>query len=122
MYGVPPDLDLAPLVGARVINIGLGMHNTLFTFEIGPLDYGGVNAEGQWDARDADEVLGIRTRDAMRLSAVPFDRLLGSTVTGFAVEPPAYFDLMLSTGISLRFYDDSEQYESFTVDPGGYVI
>jgi hypothetical protein len=122
VYGVPPDLDLAPLVGSRVISVGLGLHNTLFVFEMRALDYGQINAEGLWELRDGDGVLGSRTREVLHLASLPFDRLLGATVTAFHVEPPSHCDLVLSTALTLRVYDDSEQYESFTVSPGDYVI
>lgn len=122
VYGVPADLDLEPLVGRSLINIVLGTYNTMFSFD----DSGGVNADGRWEVRDAEgTILGGRSRgepSEMDLADVPFSLLLGATVKSTSTTPPSYFELALSNGVSLRFYDDSDDYESVTVHPGDYVI
>ena len=124
VYGVPPDLDLLPLVGSRIINVGLGLYNTQFSFEIEALDYGGVNAEGRWEVIDAlgAQVGGRSRHDDSLLANTPWEAVLGASVVAFALAAPMSFDLALSSGILLRFYDDSDTYESMTIHPGDYVI
>lgn len=123
LYGVPVDLNLGPLIGSRVISVGVGLHNTQFAFEINALDYGGVNAEGRWEVRGADDgVVGGRERGSAELYGVSFADVLGATVVSSSLSPPTHFDLELSTGVRLRFFDDSEEYESMMIHPGDYVI
>ena len=121
---MPTDLDLTPLVGSRIINVGLGLYNTQFSFEIEALDYGGVNAEGRWEVIDSAGVqVGGRSRhNESRLGDTPWTTVLGARVLAFALDAPRSFDLTLDSGVALRFYDDSEIYESMTIHPGDYVI
>ena len=124
MYGVPLDLDLRPLVGSRIVNVGLGLYNTQFSFEIEALDYGEVNAEGRWGVVDAAgaQVGGRGRQDDSRLGDTPWEQVLGATVVAFSLAAPTSFDLELGSGVALRFYDDSDTYESVTIHPGDYVI
>ncbi len=123
VYGVPADLGLTPLVGSRIINIEVGLYNTLFIFEIRALVYGGINAEGRWEVHGADDrPAGGRSRGETAVTDVPFEALLGASVQTFTVSAPPYFELLLSSGVRLRFYDDSAEYESITIQPGDYVI
>lgn len=111
-------------MGSRIINIGLGLCNTCFSFEIAALDYGEINTEGRWVVLDAAGVLtGGRSRgNDSRLGATPFADLLGATVESFSLTPPVVFELALSSGVRVRFYDDSDIYESVTIRPGDYLI
>jgi hypothetical protein len=126
VYGVPSDLDLTPFLGARLINVCLGLANTLFVFEMSALDYAKVNVEGRWEAVDPDgRVLGGRSRPEgnHRLEAtLALTDLLGRLVEASALDPPRSFELRLSGGVGLRFYDDSDEFESMTIEPGAYVI
>lgn len=126
MYGVPPDLNLAPFMGARLINIGLGLANTLFVFEMKALECAEINAEGRWDAIAPDgPVLGGRPRqedDHRPEATLELADLLGRLVEDVALDPPSSFELRLSGGVRLRFYDDSDEFESMTIEPGTYVI
>jgi hypothetical protein len=123
MHGVPEGLDLGPLIGSRIINVGVGLYNTEFVFEIKALDYGGVNAEGRWELQTAEgDVLGARERGSQDLRGVSFVDVLGATIVSSSLSPPGHFDLDLSTGVRLRFFDDSEEYESMTIHPGDYII
>ncbi len=122
MYGVPADLGLTPLVGSRIINIEVGLYNTLFIFEIRALVYGGFNAEGRWEVHGADDrPAGGRSRGETAVADVAFEALLARP-RRFTVSAPTYFELLLSSGVRLRFYDDSAEYESITIQPGDYVI
>jgi hypothetical protein len=127
VYGVPPDLNLEPFVGARLINIGLGLSNTLFVFEVKPLEYAEINTEGCWEVvNQSGRVVSIRSReDGSRDEAgvtLQLTDLLGRRVITTALSPPESLDLHLTGDVRLRFYDDSDQFESMTIIPGNYVI
>lgn len=49
MYGVPPDLDLAFLHGAELIQVCLGLYDWQFHFQ----PEGSISVQGQWELRDA---------------------------------------------------------------------
>jgi hypothetical protein len=127
VYGVPPDLDLKPFVGARLINIGLGLHNTLFVFEVEALEYAEINAEGRWEVIDQrGRVVSVRSRDENgRHQAgvtLQLTDLLGRHVHAAARTSPESLELHLSGDVRLRFHDDSDEFESMTIIPGNYVI
>jgi hypothetical protein len=56
-------------------------------------------------------------RDAYRLH-----RLLGSQVIGTQVGAPRSFALCFANGDELGVFDDSDQYESFSIQPGDVFI
>jgi hypothetical protein len=127
MFRVSPDLNLELFVGARLVNIGLGLNNTLFIFEVKALDYAEINAEGRWEVVDqSGRVVSVRPRDEdSRHQAgvtLQLTDLLGRCVDGTALSPPESLELHLTGDIRLRFYDDSDEFESMTIRPGNYVI
>jgi hypothetical protein len=134
MTSVVLDDELTTVVSSRVGSIELSLTQVWaelmldvrpeFYFEIAALDYGEINAEGRWEVLDVAGIpKGGRGRDGdARFGATPFADLLGATVESFSLAPPAVFELALSSGVCVRFYDDSKPYESVTIHPGDYVI
>ena len=50
------------------------------------------------------------------------DRLVGLVVTASEVAAPGWFALRFNSGEVLRIYDNSEQYESFSIQPGNIFV
>jgi hypothetical protein len=115
MYGVPADLDLAFLQGAELIQVCLGCHQVQFRFH--PI--GVISVEGSWELLDAAGDRIDRSHDSMDRPPYQFHRLLGRSVVSTEVSAPDWFALRFDGGDVLRVFDDSEQYESFQIRPGG---
>ena len=120
MYGVPADLDLSSFAGAVLQRIDLGQFILHFRFATDPERVIGV--EGDWELRGPDGVLldhqmEPATREAFRVHA-----LLGQSVTGYVVSPPTSFTLTFENGHTLRVFDRSREYESFSIQPGDIYV
>ena len=126
MYGVPRDLDLSRFVGATLIQICLGEFQVQFHFQAassaGSDGMLHIGVERHWELRDrsgriVDSAKPNSERDAYRLH-----RLLGHAVAGTAVDAPRSFALRFAGGEELRVFDDSDQYESFSIQPGDIFV
>jgi hypothetical protein len=118
MYGVPTDLNLDFLLGATLTMIGLGEFDLQLHFD--PEGY--IHVEGGWalygpDANPLDRSMSHSERTEYRLHI-----LIGKSVTSWGTDPPRSFDLVFSDGSHLRVYDDSREYESFSIQPGDIVV
>jgi hypothetical protein len=115
MHRVPADLPLQPFVGNALTQICVGEHQVQFHFQ----DAGFISVEGGWELANStghllDRSLEHREREAYRVHL-----LLGHAVSHFSVSPPQSFTLHFTSGHSLTVFDDSERYESFSVNPKG---
>jgi hypothetical protein len=115
MYGVPADLPLARFVGCDLNPIVLGTFQIQFHF----IPVGSISVEGRWELRDAagalvDEAKDPATRDCYRIHCV-----LDVPVTRYEIDPPRSFTLHLESGHRLTVFDDTPQYESFSVNIDG---
>jgi len=128
VYGVPSDLDLSLFVAATLIQIALGEYQVQFHFQVTDVDarrpdpYPYLSVEGHWELADGagctiDRAEPNSTREAYRLH-----RLLGNEVTGTSVDPPRSFTLCFNSGLQLRVFDDSEEFESFSIMPGDIYV
>jgi hypothetical protein len=118
MYGVPADLDLSFLHGALLIQICLGQDQVQFHFH----PVGSISVEGTWELLDAAGMwMDGRTNGGER-PPCRSDRLLGARVVGTEVCAPSWFALRFEGGEVLRVFDDSKQYESFSIQPGNIFV
>jgi hypothetical protein len=119
VHGVPADLDLTFLNGAELIQVCLGQYQLVFQFH--PAH--SISVEGSWDLLDSTGALidGAKRSDDWR-DRPPYHlhRLLGRRVTDAEVAAPEWFALRFESGESLRIFDDSDQYESFSI--GGLYV
>ena len=126
MYGVPRDLDLSRFVGATLIQLCLGEFQVSFHFQTaggggseGMLD---VSVVGRWELRDeADRIVDSAGPNSER-EAYRLHRLLGHAVVGTEVDAPRSFALRFAGGEELRVFDDSDKYESFSIQPGDIFV
>jgi hypothetical protein len=118
VYGVPQDLDLSRFVGATLIQVCLGEYQVQFRFaptlEIG--------VEGHWELRDGAGLMVDRAEPYTEREAYRVHRLLGQTVEGTDLDAPRSFALRFSGGEELRIFDNSDQYESFSIQPGNIFV
>jgi len=131
MYGVPADLNLQPFVGARLDLLSLGKYQLHFHFmRPEPFDTGVYfSVEGYWELRAPDGELLDHSPNASRAGTEPVAQatfrthgLLDRTVASFLLNPPESFLLTFDNGQQLLVFDNSDRYESFSIQPGGIFI
>ena len=115
MYGVPPDLPLDRFVGHDLDQVSLGQCQIQFHFA----EVGSIDVEAHWELRGpegnlVDAACPHAERDCYRIH-----HLIGVPVTRFAVDPPRSLTLFFESGHALTVFDDSGQWESFSVHPDG---
>ena len=126
MYGVPRDLDLNRFVGATLIQICLGEFQVQFHFQTA--SRGGsegmlhIDVERRWELRDATGRIVDGAEPNSRRDAYRLHRLLGHAVAGTEVDAPRSFALRFAGGEELRVFDDSDQFESFSIQPGDIFV
>jgi hypothetical protein len=119
MYGVSEELPFAAFVGAECNMIALGRFQVQFHF-----DNKSINIEGKWELRDPvgniiDRKVAHDQREAYRVHMI-----IDQRVCGFEVAVPVSFTLLFENGYALTIYDDTPQYESFSMhaDSRAYYI
>lgn len=126
MYGVPEHLDLSRFVGATLVQVCLGEYQVQFHFqparEAGSPDRLTVSVEGGWEYRDGSGRIVDRAQAHSERQAYCVHRLLGRAVVGTDLDAPRSFALRFAGGEELRIFDDSEQYESFSIQPGDIFV
>ncbi|MDF2774299.1 MAG: hypothetical protein K0S86_3799 [Geminicoccaceae bacterium] len=120
MYGVPADLDLSSFVGAILERIDLGQHILHFRFAMEPA--GVISVEGDWELRTPDGHLLDQQMEPSLREAYRVHPLLGQSVTGYVVDAPTSFVLAFANGHTLRVFDRSREYESFSIQPGDIYV
>jgi hypothetical protein len=127
MYGVPDDLPVEMFIGAALEQVCIDPWDIQFRF-IGPPEapiFKTITVEGRWELRDVagtiidrgDRSIGNAQHETFRVQAI-----LTSTVTAAYLNAPESFTLTFDDGEALTVYDDSEQYESFSIQPGNRFI
>jgi hypothetical protein len=117
MYGVPANLDLTFLHNALLIQVCLSQTQVQFHFS----PVGSVSVEGGWELLDHAGDCIDRQHDWPR---PPFQlhRLLGQRVVDSEVSAPEWFCLRFESGEALKVFDDSTQFESFSIQPGNIYV
>ena len=123
LYGVPADLDLSGFHGTTLILIGVAEHTLHFTFQPEtPAPLHEIVVEGGWEVRDSNGALVDRVAEHATREVYRIHRLLSRTVVASTLDAPRSFTLRFDSGYSLTIYDDSEQYESFSIQPGDVFV
>lgn len=128
MYGVPPDLDLSIFIGLELNQIRLGPFDLQFHFS-SPSRSAAITVEGSWTLTDGTGTI-IDESDG-RVGNPPGNRsksgwkvrdLLADTVTAGQVGAPTSFTLEFASGRRLTILDDSNEFESFSIQPGDVFV
>jgi hypothetical protein len=126
VYGVPHDLDLRRFVGATLIQIALGEFQVQFHFQAA--DGAGsegmlyIGVEGGWELRDGSGELVDHSGPNSEREAYRLHRLLGRAVVGTELDAPRSFALRFADAEELRVFGGSDQYESFSIQPGNIFV
>jgi hypothetical protein len=121
VHGVPIDLDLSFLHGAELIQVCIGQYQLQFHFH----PVGSVSVEGGWELRDATGAWiegAARSDNRGERPPCHLHKLLGRRVAATEVRAPQWFALRFEGGDVLRVFDDSVQYESFSIQPGNIFV
>jgi Family of unknown function (DUF6188) len=117
MYGLPSDPAVDVLKGQTLIQICFG-ENDLFLNFSGNLSFGIYSSIGL--GVNADRV--IKSSDFVKLSQELL-RLLSVLVSDVTWAKDGRISITFETGYVVELYDDSEQFESYTIKrPDGVVI
>jgi len=111
VYGVPKDLPVDAWIGQTLDQVCLGQ----FQLQLHLGDNVAIGIAGGWVLKDPegtviDQCLEPQEREAYRVHV-----LLGRTVIASRVDVPESFTLTFDHGYELTVFDDSTQYESFTI-------
>jgi len=110
MHGVLTDLDLTPFHGATLLQIAVGPYDLQLRFDSSL----SISIEGRWELCEPQ---GARSDSLDRLRTVA-----GRTVISTQVHAPTSIALVFDGGAELVIYDDSRDYESFSISPGGIFV
>ena len=123
------DADLSRFDGALLVQICIGEFQVQFHFQqvASNLHQGAsISVEGKWEIRNSAGLLvdGMEMREQSISQREGFYAhcLLGGTIIGYRVDPPESLTLQFSSGHALTVFDESRQYESFSIQPGDIFI
>jgi hypothetical protein len=116
MHGVPPDLNLAFLESAELTQVAIGVYQIQLSFH----PTGAISSEGGWELLDKDGSKIDGLMPVPRSAPYQLHLLLGQRVVGTTISAPDWFAIEFERGELLRVFDDSPQYESFSVN-GQYI-
>ena len=77
---------------------------------------------GDWQVTNSEGDIVDRSLPNSERESFRLHRLLGRTVAESTVDPPKSFALRFDNGWSLSVFDSSQQYESFSIQPGDIVV
>src|SRR5262245_50505344 len=118
MYGVPADLDLKFLCGAELIQLCLGLYQIQLHFH----PAGDISIQGDWEL--LDQSVRLIDRDCWGPSREPYQlhALLRKRIMATEVAAPQSFVLRFDSGHVLRVFDNSPEFESFSIEPGNIIV
>jgi len=121
MYGVPTDLPVERFVGHELNQVCLGRFQVQFHCS----GTGSIFVEGRWELRDKTGALLDSVREHSERLSYQIHRILDVPIERAAVDPPRSFALFFKGGLALTVFDESEEYESFSIhldgEPSIYV-
>lgn len=118
MYGVPETLDLTFLHGREVVQVCLGQYQIQLWFYPDAV----IAVGGEWELLDADGRELDRCEPGQRTKPFQLHRLLGVSVVGSEIAAPQWLSLCFTNGDVLKLFDNSPEFESFSIQPGDIVV
>jgi hypothetical protein len=118
MYGVPPDLPLNRFLGKECTLIGIGRFEIRFKVP----STGDICIYGDWKVCDGSGRTVDLTQEHSSRNSYFVHKVIDSPVPRYAINAPTSFTLYFENGYSLTVFDNSEQYESFSIQPDGIYV
>ena len=115
MHGVPPDLPLARFVGHECNQVALGQFQIQFHFA----GTGSIFAESRWEVRSPSGELVDAACEHGKRDCYRIHEIIDVPVVSYAIDSPLSFTLFFKSGHALIVFDDSDQFECFSVNLEG---
>jgi len=113
MYGVPADLPLDRFLGKECTLIAIGRFEIRFLFP----STGDICVYGKWEVcNDTGSVID-RRQDHESRKCYSMHNIIDSPVHRYTIDAPRSFSLDFENGYSLTVFDDSDEHESFSIQP-----
>jgi hypothetical protein len=116
MYGLDTTIDLSFLKGNEIIQIAIGIYQVIFVFD-NSIKLS-VESEFTVRAHEGDS----RWQSGRPSAAAPALRLLGASVKSVEGQADGTLELVFSEGMSLKVFDNTKEYESYTITRAGQTI
>lgn len=118
MYGLKKDVDLSFLTGRELIQVAVGVYQTVFRFD----EDVAISVEGEFRYFDGQAEWTWRPEPGCSLIAARTVALLGATVESFETNANGTLALTFSNGYRLTLADSSRKYESYQITRPGETI
>jgi hypothetical protein len=118
MYGVPSDLPLDRFLGKECTLIGVGRFEIRFMFPT----TGDICIYGDWEVAEATGSVVDRNQEHSTRVCYFVHKVIDSPVLRYTINAPTSFTLHFENGYSLTVFDNSERYESFSIQPDGIDV
>lgn len=118
MYGIPKDLPLQRFVGDNLSQISIGVDGIHFNFD----KAGTISVFGYWELQDKEGSLIDKAYENSVRKYYRIHMILNGEVISSSLNAPSSFTLNFKSGHKLSIFDDSKQYESFSIEPGGIIV
>lgn len=115
MYGVASDLPLDRLIACDLESIVLCRYQIGFEFDGGSR----ITATTAWELRDPSGALLDSAQDHNQRKVYRVHEIIGILVSSFTIDAPRSFTLIFASGHRLIVSDDSDHYESCTIEFAG---
>lgn len=117
MYRFASNLNLDDLVSSEIQQICLGPADVQFRFGSGTC----ISVQGRVTLAVEGQVLSEwSTTDGW--SNREFQRMFNSQIKEYEVVNDRLLEIRFMDGLALQLHDDSDQFESLQIYPGGYVV
>jgi hypothetical protein len=116
MNGLPPNIDLSFLRGIELLQVCVGLHEVIlhFTSDVS------ITIQGRFD--HVQPSADARTDETLPSRAASLLMLIGKQVGSVSHKTSGELKLGFSGNHWLTFFDDSPQYEAYTISHGEELI
>ena len=118
MYGLKKDVDLGFLNGRELIQVCIGLYQTIFKFD----DEVAISVEREFRYFDGQDEWIWRPEVGFPLLAGRTAALLGTTVQNFESNADGTLAITFSDGRRLTIVDSSKEHESYDITRPGQTI
>jgi hypothetical protein len=118
MHGLKKDIDLNFLNGRELIQLCIGLYQTIFKFD----EDVAISVEGEFRYFDGQDEWTWRPEPGSSLLAARTVALLGATIESLASEENGMLALTFSNRSRLTIVDSSKDYESYDITRPGQTI